>query len=399
MMKEAELDALPMPWANARVAHLLSVHRMTTMEVGDGLKEELDPDGYDQLMYTKNAETIEPFSPYIIPVKAGRAYMGECINVMVQALQTEDGSLPQGLTVKNTYTELRQGSKKAVMVVRNNTAYSQILWKKTLVVRSVAALPVPEPPKEVQLLEGADEPQDPHVPRLTVRQRNGKLFDELDLSGLDSWAPELVDAVCLLLAKYHDVFSLDPVELGCTHSTEHKIKVTDDTPFKEQFRQIAPPLVEEVWNHLWEMLESGAIRPSQSAWCNAVVLVWKKDGGLQFCIDFRCLNVCTKKESYPLPRIQEVLEGLVGAGHFSCLVLKSGFWQIKMEDMLKQYTAFTIGNLGFFECDCMPFGLCNTLVTFQQLMQNCLGELNLIYCLIYLDNLIVFLQTVEEHLH
>ena len=169
MMKEAEVDALAMPWANARVVHLLLVHRMMTVEVGDGLKEELDPDGYDQLMYTQNAETIEPFS-HVIPVKEGRVYTGECINVMVKALQTEDGSLPQGLTVQNTYTELRQGSKKAVKVVRNNTAYSQTLQKKTLVARAVAALPVPEPPEEVQLLEGADESHDPHTPRLTIRQ-------------------------------------------------------------------------------------------------------------------------------------------------------------------------------------------------------------------------------------
>ena len=119
-----------------------------------------------------------------------------------------------------------------------------------------------------------------------IRQRHGKLFDELDLSSLDSWAPKLADKACQLLAKYNDVFSLDPVELGCTHSTEHTIKVTDDTPFKERFRRIPPLMVEEVMNHLKEMLESGAIRPSQSAWCNAVMLVRKKDGGLHFCINF-----------------------------------------------------------------------------------------------------------------
>ena len=84
---------------------------------------------------------------------------------------------------------------------------------------------------------------------------------------------------------------------------EHMIKVTDDTPFKEQFRWIPLPLVEEVWNHLQEMLESGAIRPSQSAWCNMVVSVRKKDGSLQFYIDFCFLNTCTKKDSYPLPRL------------------------------------------------------------------------------------------------
>ena len=190
----------------------------------------------------------------------------------------------------------------------------------------VAVSPVPKPSEGEQLLEGADKFNDSHTPRLTVRQRHGKLFNELDLSGLDSWTPKLVDTTWQLLAKYHDVFFLDPMELGCTHSTKHTIKVTNDTPFKEQFRQIPPPLVEEVRNHLWEMLESSAIRPSQSAWCNAVVLVWKKDGSLWFGIDFHHLNAHTKKDSYPLPRIQEALESLVGAGHFSCLDLKSGFW-------------------------------------------------------------------------
>ena len=106
-----------------------------------------------------------------------------------------------------------------------------------------------------------------------------------------------------------------------------------------------------------------------------------------------------QKDPYPLPRIQEALERLVSAGHFSCLDLKSGFWQIKMEESSKQYTAFTIGNLGFFKCDCMPFGLCNAPTIFQWLMQNYLGELNVIYCLIYLDDVVIFLHTAEEHLH
>ena len=125
------------------------------------------------------------------------------------------------------------------------------------------------------------------------------------------------------------------------------------------------------------MLDLGVICPSQSVWCNTIVLVQKKNRSLHFCIDFCHLNTHTKKDSYPLPSILEALESLVGAGHFSCLNLKSGFWQIKMDELSKQYTAFTVGNLGFFKCDCMPFGLCNTPAMFQRLMQNCLGELNL----------------------
>ena len=107
--------------------------------------------------------------------------------------------------------------------------------------------------------------------KLTVKQRQEKLFEELDLSGLESWPPELVASTQSLLAKYHDILSLEPSELGCTHSTKHVIKVTNDTPFKEQFMQNPPPLVEEVHMHLQEMLDSGAIHPSQSMWCNAVV--------------------------------------------------------------------------------------------------------------------------------
>ena len=163
VMKEAEMDALAMPWANVRVAHLLSVCRMMPMELGDGQKEIFDTNDDDQLMYTQNAKTIEPFSSWIVPVKTGMAYMGEHINVMVQALWTQDGSLSQGLTVQNTYTELRKGSKKAVVVVQNNTAYSQTLQKKISVARAVAALPLPEPPEGKQSPEGAVESHDSHT--------------------------------------------------------------------------------------------------------------------------------------------------------------------------------------------------------------------------------------------
>ena len=107
-------------------------------------------------------------------------------------------------------------------------------------------------------------------------------------------------------------------------------------------------MVDEVCAHVKEMLEAGTIYPSQSPWCNAVVLVCKKDRGLHFCIDFHKLNARTKKDSYPLPQIQETIESLDGAGCFCCFHLKVGFWKIAMDEVSKQYTTFTMGNLGIF---------------------------------------------------
>ena len=250
------------------------------MEVEDDRKEGYDTSQEGFIMHTQKVEILEPFSSHVIPIEMMGAYLGECLNVMVQSLHVQDGTLSPGLTMQNTYTEVRKGSKKAVVVVQNHTAYPQTLWKKTPVAWMIPVQLVPGAPEPDSLPDQKEVCPDQQTSKLTIRQRRGKLFDELDLSGLDSWAPKMADKACQLLAKYHDIFSLDQAELGCTHSTEHAIKVTDDTPFKEHFRRIPPPMVDEVRNHLREMLESGAIRPSQSAWCNAIMLVRKKDGSL-----------------------------------------------------------------------------------------------------------------------
>ena len=160
-------------------------------------------------------------------------------------------------------------------------------------------------------------------------------------------------------------------------------------------------MVEEVHNHLQEMLDSGTICPSQSAWCNVVVLVRKKDVCLCCCIDFYCFNAHTKKDFYPLLRIQEALESLVGAGHFSCLDLKSGFWQIKMNESSKIVHCIYCRQLRFLRVWPHAFWLVQcTSHMFQWLIQNCLRELNLIYCLIYPGwHSRLLACMAKEHLH
>ena len=251
-----------------------------------------------------------------------------------------------------------------------------------------------EVPKVTNLFSAEQKKEQP---MLSETERQDLL---LDLSGLGAWPEEQAEQAQSLLKEYHDIFSLEKRDMGYTNATEHKIvlKDPDTPPFKECFRRIPPPQLDEVREHLKLMLDAGVIWPSNSPWCNAVVLVRKKDGSFHFCIDFRKLNSLTMKDSHPLPRICEMLESLAGAAHFLTFDMNSGFWQVPMAEESKQYTAFTLGSMGLYECESMPFGLCNAPPTFQRLMQNCLGELSLTYCLIYLDDVIVFSDMPDEHL-
>ena len=224
-------------------------------------------------------------------------------------------------------------------------------------------------------------------------------MDQLNLEGLDNWTEDQQRTAKELLIDSADVFSKDDLDLEKCNILKHDIKITGPQPFKERYRRIPPHLYEEVKTHLQEMVEVGAIRRSFSPWVSAVVLVRKKDGGLRFCIDLCKLNNRTVKDGYSLPHIEDTLDCLHGAVWFSTLYLKSGYWQVELEEEAKPLTAFTMGPLGFRECECMPFGLTNAPATFQRLMESCLGTLHLNWCIIYLDDIIVFSRTPEEHLH
>ena len=158
-------------------------------------------------------------------------------------------------------------------------------------------------------------------------ERQVLLLDKLDLSGLEAWPTEQAKKACGLLWEYHDIFSLEKHDMGHTKVTKHKIvlKDPDTPPFKEWFHRIPPPQLDEVREHLKLMLDAGVVQLSNSPWCNAVVLVRKKEGSLSFCIDFQRLNALTIKDSHPLPRICETLESLAGAAHYSTFDLNSGF--------------------------------------------------------------------------
>ena len=200
-----------------------------------------------------------------------------------------------------------------------------------------------------------------------------------------------------VFAKWQNIFSRGPTDLGHTILVKHEIKLTDEKPFKEPFRRISPAMIEEVREDIAE-IAADAIRPSQSPFWSNVVLVCKKDGSLRFCINFRKLNLRTIKDAQAIPRIEDSLHLLAGSKYFTKLDLKAGYWQVELKEEDKPKTAFQVGNFGFYECNRMPFGLCNAPATFQRLMERAMGEINLRDCLIYLDDIIIFSDTFEQHL-
>ena len=294
----------------------------------EGASRGLQEVDMDELVTVRERECVHLglFQTEIIEGRV-KPLLGDMAHIMVTPLKVGEGQprdsrpLPLGLHVLHTYMHLKNGSGKVSLVVRNMSNSHIFLKKGVPVVWVVSASLVP--PMELSPEMGAILGVEARPEPMLVGVRQEKLLEKLNLDGLAHLSP--MNAVA-----YHDVFALESNELGCTSAIEHEIHTENGKPFKEWFWHIPPPLLEEVCMSLQGMLEVGVIRPSQSPWCNVVVLVWKKDGTLCFCVDFRCLNMWMKKDSYPLPHIQEALESMAKSVHFSSMDFKSGFWQIKM---------------------------------------------------------------------
>ncbi len=189
--------------------------------------------------------------------------------------------------------------------------------------------------------------------------------------------------------EHRDVFSSGPTDMGRTGLVKHTIGTGDQRPVRLPPRRLPIAKQEIEKEEVQKMLDRGVIGPCQSSWASPVVLVTKKDGTTRFCVDYRKLNDVTKKDAYPLPRIDDTLDALHGSMYFSTLDLYSGYWQVEMDQRDIDKTAF-VTRQGLFRFTVMPFGLCNALATFERLMELVLKDLNWKICLIYLDDIIVY---------
>lgn len=233
-------------------------------------------------------------------------------------------------------------------------------------------------------------------------RKNAQLFlvhvKEVDADN-DVPAPSLPPGMQSLLDEYQDVFPDDlPHGLPPIRGVEHKIDITPgSSPPAKGTIPLSPAELDELKKQLTTLTEHGFIRPSKSPYGAPVLFVKKKSGELRMCVDYRALNKITVKNSYPLPRISELLDRLHGAVCFSKIDLRSGYHQIRISEEDVEKTAFKT-RYGHFEFLVLPFGLCNAPATFMRMMHDIFHDYLDSFVIIYLDDILVYSRTPEEHL-
>lgn len=226
-----------------------------------------------------------------------------------------------------------------------------------------------------------------------TQEWDAKLF-ELPMGDLTKeQKTNLVD----LLQQYRHLFAWDATQLGRTDLVQHTIDVGNATPIKKRWYRTSRMERDFIAGEIDRMLQQNLIEKSRGPWAFPVVLVRKKNGKLRFCVDYRPLNKVTKRDEYPLPRIDDMLDSLGGSAWFTSLDLASGYWQVEMNPKDREKTAF-ITQFGTFQFTVMPFGLCNAPATFQRLMDEVLHDELWKFVVVYLDDLNIYSRTFDEHL-
>jgi len=228
-------------------------------------------------------------------------------------------------------------------------------------------------------------------------ERSYKHLSKL-LEGVDGRVSETQRAELIkILHEYVDVFSTGETDLGETSLAAHQIDTGDARPIRQTLRRQPFHLLDKIDEHVAKMVKAGVVEPSCSPWTSNIVVVSKKDESLRFCVDYRKLNSVTRRDAYPLPRIDSCLDVLSGAQFFSAFDLRSSYHQVPM-DMKDADKMTFIVRTGTYRFRRIPFGLCNAGSTFQRVMDLALNGLNFNMCLVYLDDILVYSSTVEEHL-
>ncbi|KAL4008013.1 hypothetical protein ACER0C_001865 [Sarotherodon galilaeus] len=297
--------------------------------------------------------------------------------------------LPGGLLLKAGLVDFPQRQPHKLPVVISNESDHDVVLPAKCTIAEVSAY-------QTILLKEHNKTKQSEPPQRTPETPSSQ-EPTITFNFGDSPVPlEWKQRITQQLSSMPEVFAQHDLDFGRTDQVRHHIKLSDDTPFKLRARPIHPRDIEAVRKHIQELLDAGVIRESESPFASPIVVVRKKNGQVRLCIDYRRLNLQTIKDAYGLPKLEDTFSALNGSQWFSVLDLKSGYYQIEVEEADKPKTAF-VCPLGFWEFNRMPQGVTNAPSTFQRLMERCMGDMHLKDALVFLDDVIVFSRTLEEH--
>ena len=343
--------------------------------------------------------------PVKVPANSVKVVRVSCRKISSeQTVMIESGKqpLPSDIAVMRTYSQTQHGYMSAVLL---NTGGRDVWLKSNCHIAEAEVVDEVDPGLAVNCRLNRISGEELVIGESQVNSINSPVPCQDEVMPPGFWPAGLervdfpetqVQSIQKLLWQYKHVFSTHDDDVGYTERVKHTIPTADDTPIKVPFRRVPPHLQPEVKKHLQRWLTNGIIRRSNSPYASQAVLVRKQDGSLRICVDYRLLNSKVRKDSWPIPRIDEALDALKGSRYFSTLDMSQGYLQCAMEESDIHKTAFRVGSGGLYEFTRMPFGLCNSPASFQRLMDAIFGDQSFETLLTYLDDILVFAPSFEE---